>query len=115
MSASQKRYVVCVAKWCHGSTVVARKNAPAVGFLGGVHGMERIGSQVVLAFLHTLVERLRWGDSLAQLLEWMRLVFMPLVNAAGLRFSTRSNPNGVDLMRNASVDADSRTPFLLEA
>lgn len=87
--------------------------APAVGFFGGIHGVEEIGSQVVLAFLHTLVERLHWDESLAQLLTQVRLVFMPLVNAGGLRFSTRSNPNGVDLMRNAPVDADGRTPFLL--
>lgn len=86
---------------------------PAVGFFGGIHGVEEIGSQVVLAFLHTLVERLHWDASLAQVLDQVRLVFMPLVNAGGLRFSTRANPAGVDLMRNAPVDAEGRPPFLL--
>lgn len=88
-------------------------DAPAVGFFGGVHGVERIGSQVVLAFLHTLVERLRWDDSLAQLLQQVRLVFMPLVNPAGMLLRTRANPAGVDLMRNAPIDADGKVPWLL--
>ena len=38
-------------------------------------------------------------------LESMRLVFMPLVNPGGMRAGTRSNPRGVDLMRNAPVQA----------
>ena len=87
--------------------------APAVGFFGGVHGVERIGSQVVLAFLHTVVERLRWDDSLAQLLERLRLVFMPVVNPGGMLLHTRANPAGVDLMRNAPIDAPGRVPMLL--
>lgn len=87
--------------------------APAIGFFGGVHGVERIGTHVLLAFLHTLVERLRWDDSLARMLEQLRLVFMPLVNPVGMLCRTRANGAGVDLMRNAPVDADSRAPFLL--
>jgi hypothetical protein len=88
-------------------------DAPAIGFFGGVHGVERIGTQVVLAFLHTLVERLRWDDSLAQILEHVRLVFMPLVNPGGMLRRTRCNPAGIDLMRNAPVDAQGRVPVLL--
>lgn len=88
-------------------------DAPAVGFFGGVHGVERIGTQVVLAFLHTLVERLRWDDSLAWTLERVKLVFMPLVNPGGMLRRTRANPAGVDLMRNAPVDAEGQVPFLL--
>ncbi|MGH8460559.1 MAG: M14 family zinc carboxypeptidase [Stenotrophobium sp.] len=86
---------------------------PAVGFFGGIHGIERIGAQVIITFLHALVERLQWDDSLAQMLEQVRLVFMPLVNPGGMRNRTRCNPAGVDLMRNAPVDADGRVPFLL--
>lgn len=88
-------------------------DAPAVGFFGGVHGVERIGTQVVLAFLHTLVERLRWDDSVGYLLERMRLVFMPLVNPGGMLRRTRANPAGVDLMRNAPIDAEGKVPLLL--
>lgn len=86
---------------------------PAVGFFGGMHGVERIGTQVLLAFLHSLIERLHWDDTLAHLLENMRLVFVPLVNPGGMRLRTRANPAGVDLMRNAPVDADHEVSFLL--
>ena len=88
-------------------------DVPAVGFFGGVHGVERIGTQVLLAFLHSLMERLHWDDSLAHILQQVRLVFVPLVNPGGFRNRTRSNPAGVDLMRNAPVDADERAAFLL--
>lgn len=88
-------------------------DAPAVGFFGGVHGIERIGSQVVLAFLHSIVERLRWDDSLHHLLGRVRLLFMPVVNPGGMLLRTRSNPAGVDLMRNAPVEADTRVPWML--
>lgn len=86
---------------------------PAIGFFGGVHGVERIGAQVVLAYLHTLVERLHWDEPFNQLLTQVRLVFMPLVNPGGMRQLTRSNPQGIDLMRNAPVDADHRAHWLV--
>ncbi len=86
---------------------------PAAGFFGGVHGLERIGSQVVTAFLESLVMRLRWDSSLHQLLEQVRLVFMPIVNPGGMLRGTRANPRGVDLMRNAPVEAADRVPFLV--
>jgi hypothetical protein len=40
----------------------------------------------------------------------MRLVFMPVVNPGGMWAATRANPRGVDLMRNAPVDATDRVP-----
>jgi hypothetical protein len=78
-----------------------------------VHGLERIGVQVVASYLRTLIERLRWDTTLEQQLERMRLVFMPLVNPGGLLRGTRANPNGVDLMRNAPLDAVDRVPWLV--
>jgi hypothetical protein len=84
---------------------------PAVGFFGGVHGLERIGAEVVLAYLRSLVERLEWDDTLHHLLAHMRLVFMPVVNPGGLWRGSRANPNGVDLMRNAPVQAQSGAPW----
>lgn len=86
---------------------------PAVGFFGGVHGLERIGARVVTAYLHHLVTRLAWDASLRQLLEQVRLVFMPLVNPGGMALDTRANPAGVDLMRNAPVDARERAMWLI--
>ena len=37
--------------------------APTLGLIGGVHGLERIGSEVVLAYLGSLLERLAWDVS----------------------------------------------------
>lgn len=87
--------------------------APAVGYFGGVHGLERIGAAVVLAFLRSVVMRLRWDMTLQRQLELMRMVFMPVVNPGGLWRGTRSNPQGVDLMRNAPLDASERVAFLV--
>ena len=87
-------------------------DAPAVGFFGGVHGLERIGAEVVMSYLRNLVKRLRWDSVLHQQLQGLRLVFMPLVNPAGLWRGTRANANGVDLMRNSPVDAIEAVPFL---
>lgn len=88
-------------------------DCPAVGYFGGIHGLERIGAEVVIAYLRSLVRRLRWDDVLCRKLESLRLVFMPVVNPGGLVRGTRANPNGVDLMRNAPVDATERVPFLI--
>ncbi len=82
-----------------------RPDAPAVAFFGGVHGLERIGAQVVLAHLRSLLMRLRWDETLQHQLEGLRLVFMPIVNPGGLWLGTRSNPEGIDLMRSAPVEA----------
>lgn len=86
---------------------------PAIGIFGGVHGLERIGSQVVLAYLQSVLGRLRWDTTLHRQLEHVRLVFVPVVNPGGMWRRTRANPNGVDLMRNAPVDAVDKTPFLI--
>jgi len=87
--------------------------APAVGFFGGVHGLERIGAEVTIAYLRSLVMRLQWDETLHRQLETVRLVFMPLVNPGGLWRGTRANPNGVDLMRNAPVESAERVPYLI--
>ena len=88
-------------------------DVPAVGYFGGVHGLERIGAEVVIAYLHNLVMRLQWDNTLHQQLQCMRVVFMPIVNPGGMLMGTRANPQGVDLMRNAPVDAVDTVPFLV--
>jgi hypothetical protein len=88
-------------------------DVPAIGFFGGVHGLERIGAEVVIAYLRGLVSRLAWDDTLHQQLERIRFVFMPAVNPGGIWRGTRANPNGVDLMRNAPVDAIEKVPYLV--
>lgn len=86
---------------------------PAIGFFGGVHGLERIGSEVAIAFLHSIAVRLQWDDTLHRLLESVRLVFMPIINPGGMWMGTRANPRGVDLMRNAPIDAGESVPYLV--
>ena len=88
-------------------------DVPAVGFFGGVHGLERIGSEVVMAYLQNLVMRLRWDTALNRQLESVRLVFIPIVNPGGMALGTRANPRGVDLMRNAPIDATGKVPFMV--
>src|SRR5688572_9677545 len=96
------------------TVALGNPDAPAaLGLFGGVHGLERIGSDVVITWLHSLVMRLPWDASLHALLERVRLVFMPIVNPAGMLRGTRANLHGVDLMRNAPVDAQDPVPFLV--
>lgn len=98
--------------WC--MTLGSRRtDVPAIGYFGGVHGVERIGSQVLIAYLGNLVERLSWDVTLHDLLERVRLVFVPIVNPGGFLRGTRANPAGVDLMRHAPVDAEHRVPWPL--
>lgn len=87
--------------------------APCFFVVGGVHGLERIGAQLCLSLLRSSIERLIWDQTLLPLLERIRIVFVPLVNPVGYYRSTRSNGNGVDLMRNAPVEAQEKVPFLL--
>ena len=58
--------------------------APVIGFFGGVHGVERIGTQVLISWLHSLVNRLDWDDQLREQLERVRLLFMPMINPGGI-------------------------------
>lgn len=88
-------------------------NLPGIGYFGGVHGLERIGARVLLVFLKGLLNRLKWDPLLHRQLELLRMVFIPLVNPGGMWNNTRCNPAGVDLMRNAPLDAREKAPFLL--
>ncbi|MCM2280946.1 MAG: DUF2817 domain-containing protein [Bdellovibrionaceae bacterium] len=89
------------------------KSAPCLGLFGGVHGLERIGSEVVIAFLRTISEILKWDVTWQERLSRSRMVFVPIVNPVGMFRQRRSNGNGVDLMRNAPVEADEPPWFLL--
>ncbi|OYY95845.1 MAG: zinc carboxypeptidase [Hydrogenophilales bacterium 28-61-23] len=88
-------------------------NLPAIGYFGGIHGLERIGTRVLLVYLRGLLNRLKWDPLLHRQLETLRMVFVPLANPGGMWRNTRSNPDGVDLMRNAPLDALERVPFML--
>ncbi|EYS97433.1 zinc carboxypeptidase [Cupriavidus sp. SK-4] len=97
----------------HVATLGSRDpGAPAIGIFGGIHGLERIGTQLVLDYLRSVLSRLAWDELLHHELQSVRLVFMPIINPGGMWAGTRANPNGVDLMRNGPQDADARVPFL---
>lgn len=81
-------------------------SVPVLGLFAGAHGLEKIGCEVVLAYMHTLYELLRWDKQFQQRLEQSRLVFMPIVNPVGVVNRTRSNGNGVDLMRNSPLEGE---------
>ena len=88
-------------------------DAPVVLLVGGVHGLERIGAQVVIAWLASLIARLRWDDHLNELLEKVRIVALPIMNPGGMFLNQRANPAGVDLMRNPPILAQGDSTFLL--
>ncbi len=90
-----------------------RPDAPSVLVVGGVHGLERIGSQVVIAWLSSLLARMGWDENCRQLLEKVHITLLPILNPGGMYLNQRSNPNGVDLMRNAPITAQDRSAFLL--
>ena len=84
-------------------------NVPVLGYFGGIHGLEKIGSEVILSYLRTVVNLLDWDEEFVARLEKSRLVFMPIINPVGVYRGTRSNGNGVDLMRNSPIECDGNT------
>jgi hypothetical protein len=88
-------------------------DAPTMALIGGIHGVERIGTQIILAYLKTLLRQHQWDNAFYHQLEDVRLLLIPLVNPGGMYLNRRSNPNGVDLMRNAPIDANVRPPWPL--
>lgn len=90
----------------------ADPKAPTLLLNGGAHGLERIGTQVVLAFLTSFGEMILWDRLLQQALQNIRIVFLPILNPIGILDRRRANPNGVDLMRNSPLNSE-QAPFLL--
>jgi hypothetical protein len=88
-------------------------NSPTLFINGGIHGLERIGAQLTLSLLHSFHERLSWDAVLQSMLKNIHVVFLPLANPVGYFETTRSNGNGVDLMRNADIEATEDVPYLL--
>ncbi|KLN65740.1 DUF2817 domain-containing protein [Vibrio sp. VPAP30] len=85
------------------------RQAPCLFFTGAIHGVERIGSQIILAFTKSLLRRLEWDQQLQESLARVRIVAVPVVNPWGVALKKRANHNGVDLMRNAPIDSANPT------
>jgi predicted deacylase len=91
------------------------KDAPVLGLFGGVHGLEKVGTHFVTSYLENLFTQMSWDDDLRAQLKTSRIVTIPLINPVGMANNYRSNGNGVDLMRNAPIDAVTKEnrPFLV--
>lgn len=89
------------------------KNVPTLLITAGVHGLERIGSRVVISHIHTMAQLMQWDEMINETLKRLRIIFVPIVNPGGMLMRRRSNPNGVDLMRNAPVEAEGKSRFPL--
>ncbi|WP_249199431.1 M14 family zinc carboxypeptidase [Photobacterium sp. GJ3] len=86
---------------------------PCLFLVGGVHGLERIGTQVLLSLLSSLCARQKWDISLQRSLQQMQIIAIPLLNPVGMAMQWRSNAQHVDLMRNAPVDSVEKTAWLV--
>jgi len=87
-------------------------SAPCFGLFAGVHGLEKIGTHCALAFLSSLKEQLKWDKNLQERFKTFRLISIPIINPTGIANLTRSNHNGVDLMRNSPVEAEEKPHWL---
>jgi len=98
----------------HGFSIGSQKpESPVLGVFGGVHGLERVGTHVTITFLQHVIERLNWDKDFIRFLEDFRIVSIPLINPGGMAMLKRSNPNNVDLMRNAPIEAEGVKPWQL--
>jgi hypothetical protein len=88
-------------------------DAPVLALYGGVHGLERIGAQVVLSLIRSFAALALWDKLLQDALTKIRIVFFPIVNPLGMFHKTRANPAGVDLMRNAPIESDEAPTWLV--
>jgi hypothetical protein len=79
-------------------------DAPVLAFFGGIHGLEKIGSEVILSYMQTISQLLDWDEEYLARLKKSRLIFVPLANPVGIYLGRRSNGNCVDLMRNSPVE-----------
>lgn len=85
---------------------------PCLLLVGGVHGLERIGTQVLNSVLGSIARSMAWDENFQDLLKNCRLIFIPLLNPVGMYRLSRSNGNDVDLMRNAPVESEEKSQFL---
>jgi hypothetical protein len=104
-------FILPVVSLCIGNPDTAKH---CLLLTAGIHGVERIGSQVLLAWLESVVERCRWDSHWrAQFDEHIAIVAVPIVNPGGMLRDSRCNPNGVDLNRHAPIEAEDKVPFLV--
>ncbi|MFH1223062.1 MAG: alpha/beta fold hydrolase [Pseudomonadota bacterium] len=85
---------------------------PTVAFFSCFHGVEWIGGRVLLNYVEHLVRSMCWDEGIRDLISKMNICGIPVVNPVGRIEKTRSNGNGIDLMRNTSVTGERVFPLL---
>ena len=76
---------------------------PEARIIGGIHGNECMGAEVVLTTVTWLVDGYLEADPFAKrLIDGAEITFVPLLNPDGYmaKWATRANADGVDLNRN---------------
>lgn len=86
----------------------ADDQAPAVLFVGGIHGNERIGVMMVLRLIEELLGRYESDPRIASLVNSKDIRLIPVANPDGYVLSRRRNARGVDLNRNFAVAFSNR-------
>jgi hypothetical protein len=86
-------------------------NSNPVGLVAGVHGLETIGIRILLDFLEFILDKKNEGFLPEIKKGNLSIVALPILNPGGVALKSRSNPAGVDLMRNSGVEAEKPLPF----
>lgn len=89
------------------------KSLPTIALFAGVHGLEKVGTHIATYFLRSFISKLQWNRQRRDWLEQYRLLVVPLVNPGGMWLHSRSNPSGVDLMRNAPIDCQDKPLWMV--
>jgi len=82
-----------------------------VGLVAGVHGLETVGIRILLDFLAFILHKKSHGYLPELYKGKLGLVVIPILNPGGVAQKSRSNPGGVDLMRNSGVEAELAPPL----
>ncbi len=89
-----------------------RPELPTIAFFSCFHGVEWIGSRVLVNFIEHLIREITWDEDIKNITEKVNICGIPIVNPIGKIEHYRSNGNGIDLMRNSPVKAKKAIPLL---
>lgn len=89
-----------------------RPELPTIAFFSCFHGVEWIGSRVLVNFIEHLIREITWDEDIKSVTDRVNICGVPIVNPIGKIEHYRSNGNGIDLMRNAPVEAERALPLL---
>jgi carboxypeptidase T len=79
------------------------KDVPRVLFVGGIHGLEKVGVEMVIRLMDRLLEGHGTDQRITTMLEQRQVWLVPVLNPDGYATSRRKNARGVDLNRNFAV------------